>query len=246
MFLADGRLIVQIFKGKFYDEHCRSEFYLLEPDNRTTRILEADGFFCNHVQPCPTDPDLFAYDRWPSPKRPTEVIIHIRNVDGSIHQPLPQLPGTPAPGPIWGAQRDHYLWTSDGNRILSDLNPMDSKSADHFEFEWWVSATDWRTGEDWSVKYPRGRWGCNFATTPDSKWIVSAGGPGFEKIYAIEIERLREGWNERVLCTMPPTEYSRLGGGPFSMPHVLPDQSGVIYTAGWFKEWGVYMVEWPR
>lgn len=248
-FLSDGRrALVVPYQGRYYDEPCRSEIHLLDPDSpgETGLVLEAQGFFCNHLQGSPADPDVFAYDRWPTPKRPTDVVIHVASLDGSLHRPLPQLETTVRPGSIWGGQRDHYLWLPDGRRIASYFSPIDSDSRDHFDFGWWLSVTDWRTGEDVSVEYPPDRWGCNFQLTPDGRFVVSAGGRGFQRLYAVDIEALRSGWNERV-CGYPRSEESRESGGPFHYPFVLPDQSAVVFTAGWpGPEDGVHMVELPR
>ena len=245
--LADGRrAVAQFWQGEPYDEPARSRFFLMDTAGGITQFLEAENHFCNHVQGCPSDPDLIAYDRWPSPKRPTEQVIHLMRLDGSFHQMLPLQGQTVRPGPVWGWQRDHYLWTADGRWIVSYFNTSPAEHADHFAPGWWVSATDWGTGEDISAPYPPGRWGCNFNVTPDSRFIVSGGGPDFQRIYAIEIEALRKGWNERVLCSYPPTQHDRAAGGPYHMPWVLPDQSGVIFAAGWYgPQDGIYMVEWP-
>jgi len=245
--LSDGkRIIVQQYTGKYYDEKVHSQFKLLSPDGSCETILDADGFFCNHIQSCPTDPELIAYDRWPTPLQHVEVAIHMRTLDGSFHEPLKQLPGTVRCGPMHGGQRDHYVWTPDGNRIASYLNVADSKSNDHFDFQWWISALDWRTGEDLCAEYPAERWGCNFQVSADSKYIVTAGGREFQCIYLVDIEGLRDGWNERVLCTYPHSEEDGHNHGPFHMPFALPDGSGVIFTAGWpGPEAGVYLVEWP-
>jgi hypothetical protein len=170
----------------------------------------------------------------------------MRTLDGSFHEPLKQNDDTVRCGPMHGGQRDHYVWTPDGNRIASYLNVEHSDSDNHFDFKWWVSALDWRTGEDLSAEYPAERWGCNFQVSPDSRYIVTAGGRDFQCIYLIEIEGLRHGWNERVLCNYPHSEEDGQNHGPFHMPFALPDGSGVIFTAGWpGADAGVYMVEWP-
>jgi hypothetical protein len=151
------------------------------------------------------------------------------------------------PGLLWGSQRDHYLWSPDGRRILSYFARRMGSAGDHFDFGWWVSAMDWRTGEDFSAEYPPDRWGCNFGVSPDSRFIVSAGGRKFQKIYRVDIGKLRNGWNERVLCSYPHSEEDGMNNGPFHMPFVLPDQSGVIFSAGFGgSESGVFLVEWPR
>ena len=78
------------------------------------------------------------------------------------------------PGDTWGA-RDHYVWTPDAKRIVSyfcqhPIQPwLDSgKPFNHFAWEWWLSATDWRTGEDLAAMYPPGRWGGHMQVSPDS------------------------------------------------------------------------------
>ena len=62
----------------------------------------------------------------------------------------------------------------------------------------------------------------------------------------MQIEALRKGWNERIICSYPKTTPTGSLGGPFPYPFVLPDQSGVIFDAGWpGSEHGVYLAEWP-
>ena len=246
--LSDGRrAIVQQFIGRPYNENVRSQFYLLDVEGNCEQIFDADGFFCNHIQSCPTDAELFSYDRWPSPKVPTEVIIHLRTLDGHFHEPLPQIEGTLRPGPHWGGQRDHYIWTPDGESIASYLMPGDSDSDDHYDFDWWLSVLNRRSGEDLCAQYPPDRWGCHFQASPDSRYLVSAGGRGFQCLYLIDIEQLRDGWNERVLCTYPHSEEDPHTSELFHFPFVLPDQSGVLFSAGWLgPEDGVFLVEWPR
>jgi len=57
---------------------------------------------------------------------------------------------------------------------------------------------------------------------------------------------LRRGWNERVLCSYPPSPHERYGLSANHHLHVLPDQSGVLFTAGLgTPRAGVYLVEWP-
>ncbi|NQU10432.1 hypothetical protein HQ590_06570, partial [bacterium] len=159
------------------------------------------------------------------------------------------------PGDMWGA-RDHYVWTPDGTRIVSYLNPhplrltpvpKSDPDFNHFRFEWWLSALDWRTGADLAAKYPPDRWGGHMQITPDSRYIVCAGGPGFDKLFAVEIEGLRQGWNEHVICSYPETVAAGTNSDPFPHPFVLPDGSGVLFNAGWpGDQHGIYLAEWPR
>jgi len=244
--LADGRALCTFCQGRFPNERVHSRLFLLSEEG-VTELADEDGYFINHLQGCPTDPLIYAYDKWPTPKEPVDVVIHIAHLDGSFNEPMKQLPTTIRPGSLWGGQRDHYLWSPDGRRILSYLSPYDCADGDHFDYGWWITALDWRTGEDLCVPYPPERWGGNFAVSPDSRYIVSAGGYNYQQLYLVDIEGLRDGWNERPLCTYPDTlEFGRNGGRPLHMPHVLPDQSGVVFLAGWpGPEYGVYMVEWP-
>jgi hypothetical protein len=246
--LADGRRAVYFHtRGRPYDEPVDTRTYLLDESGQCPTILSADGYFCNHYWYCPSDPNLFAYDRWPCPKRRVEQVIHIASVDGTLHQLLPLAADGVKPGNLWGGQRDHFVWTADGTRICSYVSPLVTESKNHYEFGWWLSVVDWRTGAETCVEYPPDRWGCNFQTSPDSRYIVSAGGPGFLKLYAIDIARLGAGWNERVLCRLPSTRFTGLNSDEFTMPFVLPDQSGVIFSAGWPGDThGVYLVEWPK
>ena len=256
--LADGRRAILGYTragNPRAGEYTESQFRLLDADGDSVLILDEKGWFCNHVQGCPTDPNVFAYDRWPMPRRRADNVIYIAGVDGTLHRELPMLEGTLRPGGVWGGQRDHYLWTPDGKRIVSylgtygneDPTAFDLPWDDHFDLEWWISAMDWRTGEDLCVQYPPERWGCNVAVSPDSRFIVSAGGRKFQYMYIIEIEQLRRGWNERILCCYPESVEDGKNKGPFHMPFVLPDQSGVLFTAGWpGADFGVYMVEWPQ
>lgn len=255
MLLADGRrAIVGHRCGDKRTLVTGSQLHLLEAGGRCSLLIDAEGYFCNHIQGCPADPDLYAYDRWPMPRRRVDNVIHLSRTDGSFHQPLPMLEGTLKPGGVFGCHRDHYLWAPDGRRIISylgtygndDPEAFDLPWDDHFDLEWWVSAMDWRTGEDLCVKYPPERWGCNFAVSPDSRFIATAGGRQFQYLYLIEIEQLRRGWNERPLCRYPESVEDGRNKGPFHMPFVLPDQSGVLFTAGWpGPQHGVYLVEWP-
>lgn len=246
---ADGRrVIVSHYQGTYYDEHCVSQLHVFDVDGRSTLLVEADGFFCNHIMPSPTHPDIFTYNRWPTPPVPTEVVIHIRDLNTGLERPLPQLEDTVRPGPKWGAQRDHYLWTPDGKKIVSYFSPQtEFPLDDHYHFGWWVSAIDLETGQDTAVPYPEERWGGNFAVSRDSRYILTAGGREFQKLYRIDIDKLAGGWNEEVLCSFAHSTEDGKNNGPFHMPHVLPDQSGVIFSAGWpGPDDGTYLVEWPR
>ena len=222
----DQCAMVCFFRGQPYDEHVQSRHYMICADEPPRLTLEADGYFCTHIQGCPTDPDLYAYDRWPSPER----YIALR------------------PAVMQGA-RDHYLWTPDGKRIVSYLTPDKFEVGpefNHFELEWWLSATDWQTGEDLAAKYPPGRWGGHMQVTPDSRYIVCGGEPGYDHLLAVEIEGLRHGWNEQIIASYPTTSDTGSLRGPFAYPFVLPDQSGVIFNAAWpGPRHGVYLAEWP-
>ena len=82
--------------------------------------------------------------------------------------------------------------------------------------------------------------------SPDSRYVVCGGGPGFDKLFAVSIEGLRDGWNEHIICSYPRTVSTGKNASPFPYPFVLPDQSGVIFNAGWpGPEHGVYLAEWP-
>jgi hypothetical protein len=239
-------------KTKYYAQPLESRHYLLTPGEPPRLVLEDDCHFCNHVQGCPTDPELYAYDRWPTPKRDVDQVIHIRSLDGRIHEPARLSDQALRPGDMWGA-RDHYVWTPDGSRIVSYLCPRplektcDEPGFNHLVIEWWLSALDWRTGNDACAKYPPGRWGGHMQVSPDSRWIVCAGGPQFLKLFLVDIHALRDGWNERVLCTCPRSESVGHNGEPFPYPFVLPDQSGVIFNDGWpGPDHGVYLAEWPK
>jgi len=249
-FLADGRrAVVFRHQGRPYGEVVRSQYVMLEPGQSNRVILELNEHFCSHFVACPTDPELYAYDRWPSPERIIDQAIHIRTVDGKFEEPLKLLPDTLRSPDMWGA-RDHYMWTPDGRWIVSYLYPHPvPKQGDfnHFEFEWYLSATDWRTGEDRCAKYPPGRWGGHMGVSPDSKQILCAGGPGYDKLFLVDIDKLKHGWNEHVLCSYPTTVSTGKNSDPFPHPYALPDQSGVIFHAGWpGPEHGLYLVEWPK
>lgn len=251
--MPDGqRVIVSQIKGRPYNEHVHSQFFVLEAGKEPWLLLDAPGFFCNHMMGNPADPNLFSYDRWPCPMVPTPQVIWVMSFDGSVHEMLKMPDATVKPGNIWGGQRDHYVWTPDGTRIASYFTPMDKvidpASFNHFEFGWWLSVTDWRTGEDLASPYPENRWGMHFNCTPDSRYAVSAGGPGFDYLYAVDMAKLRNGWNERIICGYPKTDSTGKNSGPFPHPFVLPDGSGVIFAAGWPNEAteGVYLAEWPE
>lgn len=249
-FLCDGhRAIFAQSKGEGgYAGYYQSRMFLVGDDGSCGQIFAMDGAICNHVQCHPTDPNLFGYVCWPTPWTYQPQVIRIRTLDGSYDELLPLPEGAVLPGHAFlGLQRDHYLWTPDGRRIASYVSPLESAEGcvDHFDYGWHLSVTDWRTGEDLCVAYPPQRWGCNFTVSPDSRFVVSAGGKEFQCLYAVEIDGLRRGWNERVLCTYPHTDVDGDNLGLFHMPWVLPDQSGVLFTAGWHgPETGVYLVEW--
>lgn len=248
-FLGDGRrALAALYRGCRYDKPVQSRMYLLTPHEAPRLILSADDAYCSHMQGCPTDPELFSYDRWPTPKWDVGQVIHIRSLDGTFDEPLPLDDAVPRPGNFWGV-RDHYVWTPDGRRIVSYFNPnafTPSADFNHFALDWWLSATDWRTGEDLAAPYPPGRWGCHMQVTPDARYIVSAGGPRFDYLYAVEIDGLRQGWNEYQICAYPTTVSQGHNAEPFAFPVVLPDGSGVIFNAGWpGPEHGVYLAEWP-
>ena len=83
--------------------------------------------------------------------------------------------------------------------------------------------------------------------TPDSRYIITAGAPGYDRLLAVEIEALRHGWNESIICNYPRTLESEDPGGPFAYPFALPDTSGVIFCAGWpGPDHGVYLAQWPK
>ena len=252
-FLGDGRrALVFMYRGQHYTEHVVSRHYLLEPGQEPRLIMEADGYFCSHMVGHPTDPDMYTYDRWPSPKRDIDQAITIRTLDGSYEERVKLDENAPRPADMWGA-RDHYVWAPDGSRIVSYLacSPIEVAASapdfNHFEFDWWLSALDWRTGEDYAAPYPPGRWGGHMGMTPDSKYILNGGGPGFDKLYAVSIEELRDGWNEHIICSYPTTKPFGKNSDPFPYPFALPDGSGVIFNAGWYgNEHGVYLAEWPK
>jgi len=248
--LADGRrAVVSHFQGKPYDEPCRTHFHLLEPGGEAKVFLELEGLYGNHMMACPTDPDLFSYNAWPTPRWDIPGVTSIARVDGSVNYYVPLDDNAPRPGDFWGV-RDHYVWTPDGTRIVSYLNhrPVDQSAPfNHFEFDWWLSALDWRTGEDYCAPYPAGRWGGHMQMTPDSKFILCGGGPGYDKLFAVDLQALKQGWNEHLICSYPTTVSKGLNSDPFPYPFALPDGSGVIFNAGWpGDEHGVYLAEWPK
>ncbi len=255
----DRRAVVSHFRGHPHNKPVDSRLFLLTPGEPPRLIFEAPGFYCNHIQGCPTDPDLFAYDRWPAPRRDVEQVIHVASLDTTFHEPARIDARAGRPGCMMGA-RDHYLWMPDGKRIVSYFNPtavpdptptmgQDASfgpNFSHFRFPWVLSALDWQTGEDWSAPYPEGRWGCHMAVTPDSRHIVSAGGPDFDWLYAVEIGKLCSGWTEHRICAYPRTVSKGRNQEPFAFPFVLPDGSGVLFNAGWpGPEHGVFLAEWP-
>jgi hypothetical protein len=252
-FLSDGRrALAFMYRGQHYTEHVVSRHYLLEPGAEPRLVMEADGYFCSHMVGHPTDANLYTYDRWPSPKRDIEQAITIRTLDGSFEERVKLDDKAPRPPDMWGC-RDHYVWAPDGSRIISYLacKPIEvaSSAADfnHFEFDWWLSALDWRTGEDYAARYPAGRWGGHMQMTPDSKYILCGGGPGFDKLFAVSVAELSKGWNEHIICSYPTTTPLGKNSDPFPYPFALPDGSGVIFNAGWYgNEHGVYLAEWPQ
>jgi len=249
--LADGRrVVVAHSRGVFYDEYCQTRFYLLSPGEEPRLILEMDGFRGNHLMACPTDPELFAYNAWPTPKPDyVDGVTSIASADGRVNYVIPLDDRAPRPGDFWGV-RDHYVWTPDGNRIVSYLDTArivyPSPDFNHFTLDWWLSSLDWRTGVDDCAQYPPGRWGGHMQTAPDSRWIVNGGGPGFDKLYAVDLWALKDGWNEQIICSYPETNAEGALIHYYPYPFVLPDQSGVIFNAGWLgPEHGVYLAEWP-
>ena len=252
-FLSDGRRALNFhYRGQIYHEKVDSRHYLLTPGEKPRLILDAEGYYCSHLVACPTDPNLYAYDRWPCPKRDVDQAITVRTLDGSFEEPAKLDARALRPADMWGC-RDHYVWTPDGKRIVSYLFPhpmtvmSNQPGFNHFQFEWWLSALDWRTGEDLAAKYPPGRWGGHMQVTPDSRYILCAGGPGYDKLFAVEIEGLRRGWNEHLICSYPKTISAGKNSDPFPYPFALPDSSGVIFTAGWpGDDFGVYLAEWPK
>ncbi|MHB0938446.1 MAG: hypothetical protein ACYDCO_11980 [Armatimonadota bacterium] len=254
-FLGDGRrALVFMYRGQIYHKEIpvQSRHYLLEPGQAPRLVMEADGYFCSHIVAHPTDPDMYTYDRWLSPPGPLDQAITIRALDGSFEEPVKLDENAPRPADMWGA-RDHYVWAPDGSRIVSYLctHPIDfifqpDYEFNHFEWQWWLSALDWRTGEDYAAPYPPGRWGGHMGITPDSQYILCCGGPGFDKLFAVSIAELKHGWNEHVICSYPTTVSVGKNSDPFPMPYALPDGSGVIFNAGWpGDEYGVYLAEWP-
>lgn len=247
--ISDGSgMIVGISKGKPYDEPIHSRIFVVRPGADPVLIHETHEWHCNHFQSNPADPSIFSYDRWPTPKRYVEQVIHVMSIDGTFHERLKMDDQTVLPGSIFGCQRDHYLWTPDGKRIASYFSPVnkeiDPASFNHFDFGWWISATDWKTGEDLAALYPPGRWGCHFGITPDSREAICAGGPGYDQLFAVNFDHLRDGWNERLICRYPPTTSEGHNAEPFPHPHVLPDGSGVLFNAGWpGDEHHIYLAE---
>ena len=169
--LGDGsRAIVSHVKGKPHTEPVDSHFHLLSIDEEPRIIMEAEGYFCNHMQGCPTDPELYAYDRWPAPSRDVEQVIHIASLDGTYLELAKLDADAIHPDSMLGA-RDHFLWTPDGKRIVSYFNPntMDGpiptmgddssfgEDFNHFQFAWVLSVLDPRTGEDWAAPYHASR-----------------------------------------------------------------------------------------
>lgn len=66
-------------------------------------------------------------------------------------------------------------------------------------------------------------------------------------MYLVNIDGLKHGWNEEILCSYPETNPEGTMTGYFPYPYVLPDGSGVIFCAGWNgPEHGIYLVEWPK
>jgi len=250
--LADGRravIAVHRCDGARYESDCVSRLYLLAAGREPQLLDEIGGCYCNHVMACPADPELFAYDAWPSPRYDIDQVIRVRSLDGRIDQPAALDERAPRPGNFWSV-RDHYVWTPDGRRIVSYLavEPIDMQRVpfNHFTFDWWLTALDWRTGEDYAAQYPPGRWGGHMQVTPDSRYILCAGGPGFDYLFAVEVDGLRRGWNERIICAYPHTVSAGTNDDGFAMPFALPDGSGVLFTAGWpGEEHGVYLAEWP-
>ncbi|MHC4883615.1 MAG: TolB-like translocation protein [Planctomycetota bacterium] len=233
-------------------EACENWIYLLSADEAEPRLIaHEEGVFLNHYVGNPVRPEVVSFNRWPTPARPVEVAHHLRDVAGTWEKPLPQIPGTVRPGTLYGGQRDHFVWMPEGRRIasyFSSLNGEIKPGFNHFQFDWHLSVMDWETGEDLSAAYPEDRWGCHFNPTPDGQFLVSGSGQGLNELYAIEVEGLRRGWNERVLCTYPETLSKGDNDDPFHHPHVLPDGSGVLFTAGWpdSSNCGVYLCEWPK
>lgn len=258
--LADGRRVLAAhFQGRPYRERVRSRIRLLAPGEPVRTVIASDEHYCNHVQGDPIHPDRFCYDRWNTPARDTDQVMHVATLDGAFHAPAKLDDRALRPKSMFGC-RDHYLWTPDGRRLVSYLNPDPFEGGvpyrvghklemgagfNHFQFSWVLSALDWRTGEDLAAPYPPGRWGCHPAVSPDSRFVVSAGGPGFDRLYAVEIEGLRKGWNERVICAYPRTVSKGENHEPFAFPFFLPDGSGILFNAGWpGPDHGLYLAEW--
>jgi hypothetical protein len=61
--LSDGRrAIVYAHKGWPYKDKMLSRHWLIGPGLEPRLLLDADGWHTSHVQICPTDPELYAYD----------------------------------------------------------------------------------------------------------------------------------------------------------------------------------------
>ena len=249
IFLADGRrAVVTHTDGNDRREYRRTHFHLLATGEAPRIFLELEGVHANHLLGSPTDPNLVAYDAWPAPLRDVDQVITLVSLHSRINERVKLDDNALRPPELWGV-RDHYVWTPDGTRIVSYLNrrKLELRAPfNHFEFDWWLSALDWRTGADLSAQYPPGRWGGHMQVTPDSRYILCCGGPGFDKLFAVEIAGLQRGWNEHIICSYPKTMPKGDNEDPFPYPFALPDGSGVIFNAGWpGVNHGVYLAAWP-